>query len=131
MFSITFFLFPPLKYPTWLFNLLKMKGTNTFSVLLSYSGPFRQESVVGMRRNTQAFEQKASRVLDLYEGVCEGNVLSPSDCVIRTDEKTIIQARRRRHPKLLDSHWTSNASGTWAQASWSMGVSGHGKVIQR
>jgi len=51
----------------------------------------------------QAFEQKASRVLDLYEGVWEGNVLSPSDCVISTDEKTSIQARRRRHPTLPNS----------------------------
>jgi hypothetical protein len=47
-----------------------------------------------------AFEQKAGRVLDLYEGRWEGKALSAEDCVISTDEKTSIQPRRRRHPTL-------------------------------
>jgi len=47
-----------------------------------------------------AFEAKAGRVLDLYEGRWQGQPLSPSDFVISTDEKTSIQARRRRHPTL-------------------------------
>jgi hypothetical protein len=44
------------------------------------------------------FKQKASRVLDLYEGRWQGKPLAPSDCVISADEKTSIQARQRRHP---------------------------------
>jgi hypothetical protein len=43
------------------------------------------------------FRDKAGRVLDLYEGVWEGQPLSPLDCVISTDEKTSIQARKRIH----------------------------------
>jgi hypothetical protein len=41
-----------------------------------------------------AFEQKANRVLDLYHGEWEGRALSATDCVLSTDEKTSIQARR-------------------------------------
>lgn len=44
------------------------------------------------------FEKKASRVLDLYHGIWEGNPLSPHDFVISSDEKTSIQARRRLVP---------------------------------
>jgi hypothetical protein len=44
------------------------------------------------------FREKAVRILDLYEGVWQGQPLSPLDCVISTDEKTSIQARRRIHP---------------------------------
>jgi DDE superfamily endonuclease len=43
------------------------------------------------------FANKAGRVLDLYEGVWEGQALGPSDYVICADEKTSIQARRRKH----------------------------------
>lgn len=46
------------------------------------------------------FERKAARVLDLYEGRWQGAALSPQDCVICADEKTSIQARRRRHATL-------------------------------
>jgi len=44
-----------------------------------------------------AFKEKAGRVLDLYEGIWQGRPLSHADCVLSTDEKTSIQARRRRH----------------------------------
>lgn len=44
------------------------------------------------------FQRKASRILDLYEGVWEGAPLSDGDCIISADEKTSIQARRRIHP---------------------------------
>lgn len=47
-----------------------------------------------------AFEHKAGRVLDLYHGQWEGKRLGPADCVLSTDEKTSIQARRRIHPTL-------------------------------
>lgn len=43
------------------------------------------------------FAQKASRILDLYEGVWEGRPLGQNDFVICADEKTSIQARRRKH----------------------------------
>lgn len=43
------------------------------------------------------FANKAGRVLDLYEGVWEGQALGPNDYVICADEKTSIQARRRKH----------------------------------
>ena len=41
------------------------------------------------------FAQKASRVLDLYQGVWKGKRLRPNDYVISADEKTSIQARNR------------------------------------
>lgn len=44
------------------------------------------------------FETKAGRVLDLYHGLWEGEPLGPNDFVLCADEKTSIQARRRRHP---------------------------------
>jgi len=47
-----------------------------------------------------AFERKAGRVLDLYHGEWEGKPLSEADCILSTDEKTSIQARRRIHPTL-------------------------------
>jgi len=46
------------------------------------------------------FEQKAGRVLDLYQGIWEGLPLGPDDFVISADEKTSIQARHRKHPTL-------------------------------
>ena len=46
------------------------------------------------------FAAKASRVLDLYAGVFDGEPLGEGDFVISADEKTSIQARRRDHPSL-------------------------------
>lgn len=46
------------------------------------------------------FEAKAGRVLDLYEGRWEGVPLGENDWVLCADEKTSIQARRRRHETL-------------------------------
>jgi hypothetical protein len=46
------------------------------------------------------FEQKAGRVLDLYQGTWDGVPLGSGDFVISADEKTSIQARRRRHRSL-------------------------------
>jgi hypothetical protein len=40
------------------------------------------------------FEAKAARILDLYEGVWEGEPLGEDDWVLCADEKTSIQARR-------------------------------------
>jgi len=44
------------------------------------------------------FEQKAGRVLDLYQGCWQGQPLSADEFVISADEKTSIQARIRLHP---------------------------------
>ena len=43
------------------------------------------------------FSQKAGRVLDLYEGYWENQPLGAKDYVISADEKTSIQARKRKH----------------------------------
>jgi DDE superfamily endonuclease len=57
--------------------------------------PWRHRSWI-FPRDPQ-FEQKAGRILDLYEGLWEGRRLRENDCVISADEKTSIQARRRKH----------------------------------
>ena len=44
------------------------------------------------------FEQKAARVLDLYQGFWKGKPLGDNDYVISSDEKTSIQARHRLVP---------------------------------
>jgi hypothetical protein len=46
------------------------------------------------------FQAKAERVLDLYQGLWEGQPLGTEDYVISADEKTSIQARIRLHPSL-------------------------------
>jgi hypothetical protein len=46
------------------------------------------------------FADKAGRVLDLYEGRWQGLPLGQNDFVICADEKTSVQARRRRHRSL-------------------------------
>jgi hypothetical protein len=59
------------------------------------------------------FEVKATRVLDLYEGYWDGKPLGPRDVVLSLDEKTCIQALRRRqvaapsvnHGVLVDSEY--------------------------
>jgi hypothetical protein len=43
------------------------------------------------------FSEKAGRILDLYERVWDGHVLRDDEFVLSADEKTSIQARRRRH----------------------------------
>ena len=47
-----------------------------------------------------AFRAKATRVLDLYEGVVDGQPLGQDEYVISADEKTSIQARCRCHATL-------------------------------
>lgn len=60
--------------------------------------PWRHRSWV-FPRDPQ-FHEKAGRVLDLYAGLWQGQHLSAQDCVLSTDEKTSLQARRRRHAPL-------------------------------
>ena len=73
-----------------------------------------------------AFEEKAGRILDLYEGHWQGEALREEDCVLSTDEKTSIQARRRRHRTLAPAPHRSMRveheyvrRGAWAYlAAW-------------
>lgn len=44
------------------------------------------------------FATKAAPILDLYEGIWQGKPLGERDFVLSADEKTSIQARRRKHP---------------------------------
>ena len=46
------------------------------------------------------FARKAGRVIDLYQHRWKGAALGPRDYVLCIDEKTSIQARRRKHPSL-------------------------------
>ena len=46
------------------------------------------------------FAEKAARILDLYEGRWEGELLHPGDYVVCADEKPSIQARTRKHATL-------------------------------
>ena len=43
------------------------------------------------------FAEKAGRILDLYERVWDGYALRDDEFVLSADDKTSIQARRRRH----------------------------------
>jgi DDE superfamily endonuclease len=47
-----------------------------------------------------AFAEKAGRILDLYAGRWEGELLHPGDYVVCCDEKPSIQTRRRKHTTL-------------------------------
>ncbi len=47
-----------------------------------------------------AFAIKAGRILDLYQRRWQDKALGPRDYVLCADEKTSIQARRRKHPSL-------------------------------
>ncbi len=46
-------------------------------------------------RRDPLFREKAGRVLDLYEGCWEGQLLEPGEMVVCADEKPSIQARSR------------------------------------
>jgi DDE superfamily endonuclease len=46
------------------------------------------------------FAAKAGRILDLYARLWEGVPLLPTDFVLSADEKTSVQARRRKQPTL-------------------------------
>ena len=58
--------------------------------------PWRHRSWIFPR--DPEFAAKAGRILDLYEGIWEGEPLGAGDYLISADEKTSIQARKRIHP---------------------------------
>ena len=46
------------------------------------------------------FLEKAAPILDLYQGLGQGQPLGPQDFVLSADEKPSLQARRRKHASL-------------------------------
>jgi len=72
------------------------------------------------------FGLKAGRILDLYERRWQGIPLGPREYVLCADEKTSIQARRRRHPSQPPAPGRSQRveheytrAGAWAYiAAW-------------
>ena len=62
------------------------------------------------------FAAKAGRILDLYEGRWEGQLLEPGDFVVCADEKPSIQARARKHPS---QPATPGGTGSWSSTSTS------------
>ena len=72
------------------------------------------------------FGFKAGRILDLYQHQWEGEELHDDEFVLSTDEKTSIQARRRKHPTLPPRPKSSmkveheyERKGAWAYlAAW-------------
>ena len=46
------------------------------------------------------FEEKAGRVLDLYQGMWQGVALESDEFVLCADEKTSSRVRRRKHASL-------------------------------
>jgi hypothetical protein len=75
------------------------------------------------------FAAKAGPILDLYAGVWQGEPLSPEDYVLSADEKTSIQARRRRHApvppgpdRVAKIEHEYERMGAWAYlAAWDVG----------
>lgn len=57
------------------------------------------------------FADRAGPILDLYQRVWEGAPLGPDDYVISADEKTSIQARRRKQPTLPPAPGPSHQRG--------------------
>lgn len=72
------------------------------------------------------FEHKAGRLLDLYQGVWEGQALKEDEFVLSADEKTSIQARKRTHPgmppqpgAIMKVEHEYKRKGAWAYlAAW-------------
>ncbi len=60
------------------------------------------------------FATKAARVLDLYSRVWDGRPLGPDEYVISADEKSQLQALRRRHP---DQPPAPNAPDEWSSST--------------
>jgi hypothetical protein len=56
---------------------------------------------VGFSSRDPDFAEKAGRLLDLYARGGRGRSLKDDEFVISADEKTSIQARRRKHPTQL------------------------------
>jgi hypothetical protein len=66
------------------------------------------------------FAHKAGPILDLYERVWDGAPLGADDYVISADEKTRIQARRRKQPPLPPAprRYTRVESEYYREGAW-------------
>jgi hypothetical protein len=58
------------------------------------------------------FATKAGRILDLYDRVWQGRALTAREFVISADEKSSIQARRRKQPSLAPASGRATKSRT-------------------
>jgi DDE superfamily endonuclease len=79
-------------------GIVEAIGTTTLWEWLHEDGirPWNHHSWIFPR--DPEFFAKGSRVVDLYARTWEGQPLGENDFVISSDEKTSIQARRRKHP---------------------------------
>ena len=82
------------------------------------------------------FEEKAGRVLDLYQGCWQDEALGSDEYVISADEKTSIQARLRTHRTEAPAPGPANAcalslitSGAGPWCIWLPGTSGAPKSL--
>ncbi|MDP9428446.1 MAG: hypothetical protein M3Q47_06000 [Actinomycetota bacterium] len=66
------------------------------------------------------FAVKAGRVLDLYDRIWNGQPLGADEYVLSADEKSQLQALRRRHPDLPPAPGRNRgaSSSTAAAAPW-------------
>ena len=68
------------------------------------------------------FAAKSERVLDLYAGCWDTAPLGPNDYVLSVDEKTSIQARRRKHPTAPPATTSAHARGSRIRAPRGLGL---------
>src|SRR5215212_9502427 len=73
------------------------------------------------------FAEKASRVLDLYEGRWEDEALGEGEYVISADEKTSIQARCRRHASL--PAWDVHRAKLFGRCEPKNGIEPFGRLV--
>ena len=64
------------------------------------------------------FAAKAARVLDLYERIWDGRPLQDDEFVISADEKSQLQALRRRHVDLPPAPRRGGRLPTGALTTW-------------
>ena len=74
------------------------RGGHDLAVAVVRTRSARGTTARGSSRATRSSREKAGRILDLYEGRWEGQLLEPGEFVVCADEKPSIQARARKHP---------------------------------
>ena len=82
-------------------KIVKEISTSTIWRILDEDAlkPWRRRSWIWSR--DPLFFERASDVLDLYQGIWRGRALRRDEFVISADEKTSIQARQRLHPPAM------------------------------
>jgi transposase len=91
---------PELAYEAALRGIVERISASTIRRWLAEDAlkPWQYRSWISIRDPN--FRTKATRVLDLYQRVWDGQPLGPHEYVISSDEKPSIQARCRCHPTL-------------------------------